>query len=238
MDWEPIHKEFIIFVKEFFSWIGFRLQKGGLHFESVKNFIVDILMVRRCANTSLFIHLGILALAFSALFGGGILLSSSVVSGSYPGVAVNPLVAAPAGETADAGVVASAITPVTIISDKPRDKVIEYEVKVGDTVSSIAQEFAVSEETILWENELNSKSTLKEKDEVEILPVSGVAHKVVSGDTLDSVAKKYRASSQAMLDFPFNNIGEDLALAVGDMLIVPDGADRKSTRLNSSHSQI
>ena len=27
-----------------------------------------------------------------------------------------------------------------------------------------------------------------------------------------------------MLDFPFNNIGEHLALAVGDMLIVPDGA--------------
>lgn len=224
MDWEPIHKEFVIFVKEFLAWIGFRLRKGGLHFESVKNFVVDILMVRRGANTSLFIHLGILALAFSVLLGGGILLSTSVVSGSYPGVAVNPLVAVPAQETVDTGVVASAITPVTIISDKPRDKVIEYEVKVGDTVSSIAKEFAVSEETILWENDLSSKSTLKEEEKINVLPVSGVAHKVVSGDTLDSVAKKYQANSQAIVDFPFNNIGEDFALATGDTLIVPDGA--------------
>src|SRR3990172_1248175 len=99
MDWEPLHKEFVIFVKQFFSWIAFRLQAGGLHFESLKNFIVDILMVRRGANTSLFIHLGILSLSFSVLFGGGILLSNSVVSGSYPGVPANPLVAANRAES-------------------------------------------------------------------------------------------------------------------------------------------
>lgn len=224
MDWEPLHKEFVIFVKEFFSWIAFRLHKGGLHFESVKNFIVDILMVRRGANTSLFIHLGILALAFSALFGGGILLSTSVVSGSYPGVAVNPLVAAPAEGIPETGVIASAITPVTIVSDKPRDKIIDYEVKNGDTISSIAKEYAVGEETIQWENDLSAKSTLKSGQKIKILPVSGVEHKVVKGDTLETLAKKYRANSQAILDFPFNNIGEDLALKIGDTVIVPDGA--------------
>src|SRR3989338_11280431 len=124
MDWEPLHKEFIVFIKEFSGWIGFRLQAGGLHFESLKNFIVDILMVRRGANTSLFIHLGILALAFSVLLGGGVLLSNSVVSGSYPGVPANPLVAA-SSESGSGAVVSAAITPITIISDKPRDKVID-----------------------------------------------------------------------------------------------------------------
>lgn len=224
MDWEPLHKEFVIFVKEFFGWIIFRLRRWGLHFESLKDFVVDILMVRRGANTSLFIHLGILGLAFSVLVGGGILLSTSVVSGSYPGVPVNPLVAVSTDEPAETEVVASAITPVTLISDKPRDKVLEYEVKEGDTVSSIASAYAVTDETILWENDLTAKSALKPGQKVEVLPVPGVAHKVVEGDTIHTVAKKYRANSQAILDFPFNNVGEDLALAIGDTLIVPDGA--------------
>lgn len=224
MDWEPLHKEFVIFIKEFSLWAARRLQISGLHFESFKNFIVDILMVRRGANTSLFIHLGILALAFSVLFGGGVLLSNSVVSGSYPGVPANPLVAAPSEQSGSEGIVAVAITPVTIISDKPRDKIIEYEVKDGDTISQVAREYAVSEETIIWENDLSSKSILRPGQKIRVLPVSGVAHKVEQGDTVFSVAKAYRANSQALVDFPFNNLGEDFALTTGDTLIVPDGA--------------
>ena len=224
MDWEPLHKEFIVFIKEFSGWIGFRLQAGGLHFESLKNFIVDILMVRRGANTSLFIHLGILALAFSVLFGGGVLLSNSVVSGSSPGVPANPLVAAPTEQNQNEGVVSASITPVTIISDKPRDKVIEYEVRDGDTISAVSKEYAVTEETIIWENDLSAKSVLKPGQKIRILPVSGVEHKINSGDTVFTVAKKYQANSQAIVDFPFNNIGEDFALTTGDSLMVPDGA--------------
>src|SRR3990167_1907224 len=226
MDWdEPLHKEFIIFVKSFITYLAFRFHKSGLHFESIKDFIVDILMVRRGANTSLFVHIGVLALALSVLLGGGIILSSSVVSGSYPGVPANPLLVASSSlEGEETGVIASAITPVTIISDKPRDKIEEDEVREGDTISSIAKEWAVTEETILWENNLSAKSTISPDDKLKILPVSGVAHKVVSGDTIYSVAKKYQPNAQAILDFPFNDVGEDLALKTADILIVPDGA--------------
>ena len=223
MDWEPIHQEFIIFIKELGGWVAFRLKVGGRNFESFKDFVVDILMVRRGAHTSLFVHLGILALAFSVLIGGGVLLSNSVVSGSYPGVPANPLVAA-SSESGSGAVVSAAITPITIISDKPRDKVIDYEVKDGDTVSEVAKEYAVTEDTIIWENDLTSKSVLKPGQVIRILPVSGVEHKVVSGDTVFTVAKKYQANSQAIVDFPFNNIGEEFALTTGDTLIVPDGA--------------
>ncbi len=224
MDWDPIHKELVEFIRVLFFYLTHRLHRGGLNFEKFKNIIVDVLMVRRGANTSMFVHASVISLAIVVFVGGGVLSSTSVVSGSYPGVAANPLEAAPSAVGSEIAVVEAQIAPVTLISDKPRDKVIDYEVKEGDTVSSVAQEYAVSEETILWENNLTEKSKIKPGDTLRVLPVSGVAHKVKQGDTVYSVAKTYRANSQAILDFPFNNVASDFALSTGDLVIIPDGA--------------
>lgn len=223
MDYDPIYKEFVDFVRAIFFYSTHRLHKTGLNFEKFKNLIVDILMVRRGANTSMFVHGSVIGLALVVLIGGGVLTSTSVVSGSYPGVAANPLVASSA-TTQDLGVISSSITPVTLISEKPRDKVVDYTAKSGDTVSSIAKDFAVTEETILWENNLVSSSKLKEGQTLRILPVPGIAYKVKSGDTIFSVAKTYQANAQAIIDFPFNDIGDDFALKTGSTLIIPDGA--------------
>jgi len=116
------------------------------------------------------------------------------------------LVAGATSDLSSLAVISSSITPVTVISEKPRDKVVDYEVREGDTIYSVAQEFGVSEETLLWQNDLPSTATIKPGQKLEILPVSGVAHKVESGDTIYSVAKKYRANAQAILDFPFNDV--------------------------------
>ncbi len=223
MDWDPIHKELVEFIRVLFFYLTHRLKKTGLNFEKFKNIVVDILMVRRGANTAMFVHASVISLAVAVFVGGGVLSSTSVVSGSYPGVAANPLEAAPTAEGSEITFVEADITPVTLISDKPRDKVIDYKVNEGDTVSSVAQEYAVSEETILWENNLTETSKIKPGDILRILPVSGVAHKIKQGDTVYSVAKTYRANAQAILDFPFNNVGDDFALSTGDIVIVPDG---------------
>jgi len=121
-------------------------------------------------------------------------------------------------------VIASFQTPITIISEKPRDKIIEYEVLGGDTVSGIAEKFGISVETVKWANDMSDVDDIRPGDTLKILPVSGVAHTVGSGDTIYSVAKKYQAEAQAILDFPFNEVGDDFALKVGQILIVPDGA--------------
>lgn len=224
MDHDPIYREFVVFVKAFAAYLLERLHKSGLSFEKLKDFIVDILMVRRGANTSYFVHASILGLSLVVLVGGGVILSDSVVSGSYPGVPANPLVAGASDSLENSGVITSAITPITVISEKPRDEVIEYNVEAGETVSTIAEKYGVSEETILWENKLSKKSQITEGDKLRVLPVSGIAHDVDSGDTIYSIAKKYRANPQAILDFPFNDVGEDFQLASGDLIIVPDGA--------------
>ena len=224
MDYDPIQKEFIQFIRALALYTKFRLHNWGLRFETVKNFVVDILMVRRGANTSLFVHFSILGLALVVFVAGGVILPSSVVSGSYPGIAANPLVAGASVDLSGRGVISSSITPVTVISDKPRDKIIDYEAKNGDTITSVAKNFGVSNETIIWENDLSSNSILKEGQKLKILPVSGIAHKVEAGDTIYSVAKTYRASAQAIIDFPFNDVGDNFALSTGQTLIVPDGA--------------
>jgi len=224
MDQQSLISEFAVFLKDLAGYVVFRLNKSGLHFEKYKSVVVDALLVRRGANTPLFLHGSILGLAFSVLIAGGVLSSSTVVSGSYPGVAANPLVAGSSEDLSTSGVITSTITPVTIISDKPRDKVVEYEVESGDTVSTIAEKFGVSEETVLWENDLSSGSTIRVGQKLSILPVSGVAAKVQSGDTIYSLAKKYQANAQAIIDFPFNDIGDDFGLSSGQVLIIPDGA--------------
>lgn len=118
----------------------------------------------------------------------------------------------------------------TSISDKPRDKVITYKVEKGDTIESIAKKFSskdnpLSPDTIRWQNNLSGDS-ISIGQELEILPVSGIAHKVSPGDTIYTIAKKYDTEAQKIVDFPFNEFagnGEGFGLISGQMLIVPDG---------------
>lgn len=112
----------------------------------------------------------------------------------------------------------------TDISQKPRDTIVIYTVEKGDTLSSVAKKFGISTDTIKWENGLKNDSIVI-GDALRILPVTGMAHKVVKGDTIYSIAKKYDASSQAIVDFPFNEFAnpETFSLVEGQILIVPDG---------------
>lgn len=112
----------------------------------------------------------------------------------------------------------------TVRSEKPRDKVVLYTVQNGDTLSTIAQKFQISSETIRWENDLSSDSIVV-GDALRILPVSGMFHKVASGDTVYTIAKKYDTEAQKIVDFPFNEFAnvETFSLVEGQMVVVPDG---------------
>lgn len=112
----------------------------------------------------------------------------------------------------------------TEISDKPRDKVLTYTVEKGDTIDTIAKKFGISADTIRWANDM-SDDDLSIGEEIKILPVSGIAHKVGEGETIHTIAKKYNTDAQKIVDFPFNEFtnSETFALVTGQMLIVPDG---------------
>ncbi len=94
-----------------------------------------------------------------------------------------------------------------------------YVVQQGDTISSIAEKFGISTDTIRWANNIKG-DFLKVGQELEILPINGVIHKVNAGDTLSSIAKKYEASEQDIYDI---NWLVSSSLKEGQELLVPNG---------------
>jgi len=101
-----------------------------------------------------------------------------------------------------------------------RTEIEKYIVQPGDTIYSIAQDFNVSVNTILWENKLTLNSIIKPGQVLRILPVSGVSHKVKPGDTVKKIAQLYRADEEEIIKF--NNLEEE-PLKVGDIIIIPEG---------------
>lgn len=113
----------------------------------------------------------------------------------------------------------------TLISDLPKGEITQYRVEDGDTVSSIAQKFGISVDTIMWENNLKSVDAIKPKQILRILPVTGVRYTVKRGETIYSIAKILQVDAQNIIDYPFNTFANDetFALTAGQELIVPDG---------------
>lgn len=188
------------------------------NFESVKNVIVVLLYRQRGRLVRPFLHSGVGALSVASL------ILAPVIAQELPGALDrDPWEGVPT--------VLSAHTEnpqmATIISDR-RDRIIEHTVLSGETVSTIAEKFGITADTIRWQNKL-VKDKLVEGQVLQILPESGVAHKVAPGDTVFSIAKRYGTEPQAVVDFPFNTFSNDetFELAVGQIIIVPDGKPPK-----------
>lgn len=101
------------------------------------------------------------------------------------------------------------------------NEIKQYIVQEGDTISSIAQKFHISVNTILWANNLSSKSILKPGQKLVILPVSGVLHIVEKGDTLSGIAKEYGVPQKDIMDV--NDLSSEGKIYIGDFLIIPGG---------------
>lgn len=100
------------------------------------------------------------------------------------------------------------------------DTVSVYEVKKGDTLSTVAKLFGVSKNTIIWANDLKSQ-TISPGDTLVILPMTGIKHSVKKGDTIASIARKYKADIDDIAKF--NGVSVDSLLVAGDTVLVPDG---------------
>lgn len=197
--------------------------------EGFKNWSVEKLMHRRGRLQKYFFHASMLGLVGIGLVSSGIFGSEAIVVKSFPGVGEpDPTVIENFDPNASGLSLQSLVDFKTSISEKPRAEIIEYQVEDGDTLSTIAQKFGISQDTIKWTNDMESKDSIKPGQKLKILPVTGVGHTVKSGDTLESVAKKYEAEPQAIMDFPFNDVPDDFKLAVGQVLIVPEGIPPES----------
>lgn len=207
-------QEFLLFLKDY---VKSRILDFGTRFESLKDIIVAFLVAKRGKYSSHFLNSSFFLLVAAAIIGGPTIAENNPF--------INTL--SQQSNNYQAGVVS--YNPYenslsTVVSVKPRDKIVEYEVLGGDTLASIAKKFDISVDTIKWANNLKS-DTIKPGQILKIPPVTGVVHKVASGENIYAIAKKYSTDAQKMVNFPFNDFADldTFALTPGQILYVPDG---------------
>ncbi len=209
-------------------------------FELAKGFLVDRLYRQRGKHAGIFVHAAVAILIFLGLTVGPSLVTSaakekvkflgSLLDQSDQRVLLAASDSGIGGQTIEGQILGDSTSidadAVTNESDKPRAEIVEYTVKSGDTLKSIANTFGVSMDTIRWANDsITSVNSIKPGQVLKIPPVTGVVIKVKSGDTIYSLAKKYNSDAQSIVDYPFNTFTNDEAfsLAIGQTLVIPDG---------------
>jgi surface antigen len=95
-----------------------------------------------------------------------------------------------------------------------------YTTVAGDTVPSVSQKFGVSATTIKWANKLTSDA-LNPGTALTIPPVDGVVYTVKGGDTIASIAAKYKANVDRLI--AYNDLELSGNPAVGAQIIIPGG---------------
>jgi LysM repeat protein len=184
------------------------------------------------ALSRLVLHFGFLPAVFAGLLLGRAIISPrpescvAATSSSQPCITASltaSLQGGIGGELAD--VLLAAVVPHTTIPRRYRVDPITYTVEPGDSVSSIAEQFGVSMETILWANGNleDNPDYLADGDVLIILPVSGVYHTVAKGETLESIAQKYKVQVKDITSYEGNYMSEPYTIREGQKLIIPGG---------------
>jgi len=218
-------KEFIQEIREFGIFLRQYLKLRGYdwfaRFEGLKDVIVDLLYKKRGRYARPFLHVGMILLLFVTVTLGPVVLNQS--EGDETKQASTPVLST-----------ATAYAPdfYTLQAEEVRQyrggEIISHVVEEGETLSSIAEKYNLSIDSLLWANDLTEKSKIKPGQELDVLPIDGVRHKVKKGETIYSVGKKYGLDDsqvQAIIDYPFNEFlnDENFELVAGQWLMVPDG---------------
>ena len=120
----------------------------------------------------------------------------------------------------------------TNIPTRPRVDVITYTVQRGDSLFSIADEFGLKPETILWGNFdilEDNPHMLKTDQNLKILPVNGTYYQWDEDDHLNQIASFFKVEPQVVLEYPGNRFDlteatpADPGIEPGAWLIIPGG---------------
>lgn len=115
----------------------------------------------------------------------------------------------------------------TNIPERPRYEPAVYRVVRGDSMYRIAETFKVKSETILYVNDQldDNPHSLRPGMELKIPPGDGLYYEWKEGDTFESVAKKYFAKPEDIINFPGNEIDlTDPVVKPGTTVFIPEGS--------------
>jgi murein DD-endopeptidase MepM/ murein hydrolase activator NlpD len=138
--------------------------------------------------------------------------------------------AGPAGEApAEAAAPEGFLSPGPIAEADPFllpwEEPQSYTVQAGDTINGIASQFGIDAEALLYANPTLRANPyrLNPGDVLTILPINGVLHVTAEGDTLASLAEKYKVTVEDIVGYPPNNLGAAASLVPGTEVVVPGG---------------
>lgn len=115
----------------------------------------------------------------------------------------------------------------TNIPERPRYDSTLYRVSRGDSMNKIADEYKIKTESILYANDQlqDNPHSLRPGMELTIPPVDGIYYVWQEGDTFESVAEKFFAEPQDIIDFTGNNIDlTNPSVEVGTKIFIPGGS--------------
>ncbi|MDO4979207.1 MAG: CHAP domain-containing protein [Candidatus Saccharibacteria bacterium] len=105
--------------------------------------------------------------------------------------------------------------------------VVEYKVSEGETVASISSKYAacgVTEVMIRWSNNMTNRAGVAAGQTIYVPARSGFVHKVVNGETIESLASKYKSSVENIVAANnLENYATNAGLPVGAHYLLPDG---------------
>ncbi|MBN1147577.1 MAG: peptidoglycan DD-metalloendopeptidase family protein [Anaerolineales bacterium] len=121
----------------------------------------------------------------------------------------------------------------TDVPSRPRERVLTYTVKQGDTLFGIADKFGLKPETLLWANQYvlgDNPHNLRPDQELNILPMDGAYHRWSAGDGLNGVAKFFGVAPEDIINCPGNNLSPETIgdwsnpnIQPGAWIIIPGG---------------
>ena len=128
--------------------------------------------------------------------------------------------------------IARAAEPETVIPSRSRSDITFHEVQLGESVFSIAEQYGLEPETVLWGNyeTLNDNPRFLAIGQVlNILPTDGIYYRYNAGESLNNIARTFGVEVTEIIEYPGNNLDpyetdpEDPAIADGTWLIIPGG---------------
>jgi murein DD-endopeptidase MepM/ murein hydrolase activator NlpD len=220
---QTLWQEFIEFWYFFWDFVYRKIYSWYQKFEAAKDVVVDALYRKRGKYSRPFVHTGMVGLLFV-----GVTIGPAVLDRQEEALAQTDLPQAQVLGVQTEEVYGQGTKTVSGqgVIEYRGGEVVDYAVQAGETLSQISERFGLRVDTVLWANGLDSdKSTIREGQTLKIPPVDGVIHKVKKGETVYSVAKRYEANPQGVVDYPFNTFTDDetFSLAVGQVLVIPDG---------------
>ena len=98
--------------------------------------------------------------------------------------------------------------------------VIQYTVRDGESLESIAARYGVTTDQIRWSNGL-STTNVSGGQGLLIPSVPGIVYKVKDGDTVESIAEKYSSTVEAIVSV--NDLENNRNLSTDSAIVIPNG---------------